>query len=150
MHALPMVQMLPSDIKGTELPPANILIPPERQLIALQLCRWQFLYNERNHSGFYWSKRWWGGNGISWTICIWFAPRSRQITTPVPNHSVFTGQMPFLPPNQSASKHWRQPLYHLVKGYITPSNKGRYGTRIFRETHIFKHPLWNSALSRVN
>jgi len=27
-------------------PPANILIPPERQLIALQLCRWQFLYNE--------------------------------------------------------------------------------------------------------
>jgi len=29
-----------------ELPPANILIPLERQLIALQLCRWQFLYNE--------------------------------------------------------------------------------------------------------
>ena len=24
----------------------NILIPLERQLIALQLCRWQFLYNE--------------------------------------------------------------------------------------------------------
>jgi len=35
-----------SDIKGMELPPANILIPLERQLIALQLCRWQFLYNE--------------------------------------------------------------------------------------------------------
>jgi len=31
------------DIKGTELPPANILIPLERQLTALQLCRWQFL-----------------------------------------------------------------------------------------------------------
>jgi len=28
------------------------------------------------------------------------APRSRQITTPVPHHSVFTGQMPFMPPNQ--------------------------------------------------
>jgi len=27
-------------------------------------------------------------------------PRSRQITTPVPHHSVFTGRMPFLPPNQ--------------------------------------------------
>jgi len=26
--------------------------------------------------------------------------RSRQITTPVPHHSVFTGRMPFLPPNQ--------------------------------------------------
>ena len=37
---------LRSDIKGTELHPANILIPLERQLIALQLCRWQFLYNE--------------------------------------------------------------------------------------------------------
>jgi len=39
---------LRSDIKGTELPPANpnILIPLERQLIALQPCRWQFLYSE--------------------------------------------------------------------------------------------------------
>jgi len=37
---------LRSDIKGTELPPASILIPLERQLSALQLCRWQFLYNE--------------------------------------------------------------------------------------------------------
>jgi len=56
---------LRSDIKGTELPPANILIghleqisggrgrppaniliPLERQLIALQLCRWELLYNE--------------------------------------------------------------------------------------------------------
>ena len=33
------------DIKGTELPPANILIPLERQLIALQHCRRQFLYS---------------------------------------------------------------------------------------------------------
>ena len=32
-----------------------------------------------NHSGFYWSKRWWGGSGISWTICKSFAPHSRQI-----------------------------------------------------------------------
>jgi len=30
---------LRSDMKGTELPPDNILIPLERQLIALQLCR---------------------------------------------------------------------------------------------------------------
>jgi len=37
---------LRSDIKGTELPLAYILIPLERQLIALQLCRWQFLHNE--------------------------------------------------------------------------------------------------------
>jgi len=27
-------------------------------------------------------------------------PQSRQITTPAPHHSVFTGRMPFLPPIQ--------------------------------------------------
>jgi len=31
---------------GRGHPPANILIPLKRQLNALQLCRWQFLYNE--------------------------------------------------------------------------------------------------------
>jgi len=30
---------LRSDVKGTELPPANVLITLERQLIALQPCR---------------------------------------------------------------------------------------------------------------
>jgi len=37
---------LDADIKGMELPPANILIPLERQLIVLQLCCWQFLFSE--------------------------------------------------------------------------------------------------------
>jgi len=47
--------------------------------------------------------------GISWAICK-SAPRSRQITTPAPYHSVvFTGRMPFLPPNQQ-----RQSI-HLVQ-----------------------------------
>ena len=31
---------------GSGRPRDNILIPLERQLIALQLCRWHFLYNE--------------------------------------------------------------------------------------------------------
>jgi len=39
------------------------------------------------------------GSGISWTICK-FAPRSRPTTTPAPTTQFFTGQMPFLPPNQ--------------------------------------------------
>jgi len=39
------------------------------------------------------------GNGISWAICK-SAPRSRQITMPATHRSVFTGQMPFLLPNQ--------------------------------------------------
>ena len=39
------------------------------------------------------------GSGISCARCK-SAPCSRQITTPAPHHSVFTGQLPFLPPNQ--------------------------------------------------
>ena len=53
----------------------------------------------QNHSGFYWSKRWWGGSGISWTICRSFTPCCRQITMPAPHHSMFTGRMLFPTPN---------------------------------------------------
>ena len=39
-----------------------------------------------------------GNSGISWTICRQSASRSRQITTPTPHHSIFTGRMLFLTP----------------------------------------------------
>ena len=42
----------------------------------------------------------WDGSGISWTICKQSAPRSRQITTLTPHHSISTGQMLFMTPNQ--------------------------------------------------
>ena len=42
----------------------------------------------------------WNGSGISWTICKQSAPGSRQITTPTPHHSIFTGRVLFLTPNQ--------------------------------------------------
>ena len=41
-----------------------------------------------------------GCSGISWTICKQSAPRSRHITTPTTHHSIFTGRMLFLMPNQ--------------------------------------------------
>ena len=41
-----------------------------------------------------------GCSGISWTICKQSAPRSRQITTPTPHQSMFTGRMLFLTPSQ--------------------------------------------------
>jgi len=41
-----------------------------------------------------------GCSGISWITCKQYAPRSRQITTPTPHHSISTGQMLFLPHNQ--------------------------------------------------
>ena len=40
------------------------------------------------------------GGGIRWTICKQSAPHSRQITTPTPHHSIFTGQVLFLAPKQ--------------------------------------------------
>ena len=42
----------------------------------------------------------WDGGSISWTICKQSAPRSSQITTPTPHHSIFTGRLLFLAPNQ--------------------------------------------------
>jgi len=41
-----------------------------------------------------------GCSGINWTTCKQSAPRSRQKTTPTPHHSIFTGRMLFLTPNQ--------------------------------------------------
>jgi len=42
----------------------------------------------------------WYGSGIIRTICKQSAPCSREITTPTPHHSIFTGRMLFLMPNQ--------------------------------------------------
>jgi len=49
------------------------------------------------------------GSGISWAVCK-SAPRSRQISTPAPRHSVFY-RLDALPAAQpTVSKHWR-PMY---------------------------------------
>jgi len=64
-----------------------------------------------------------GGSGISWTICKSFAPGSRQITMPVPHHSVITGQMPCHPTNSikaqkaltTKSTNNTQPFYGSVE-----------------------------------
>ena len=45
-------------------------------------------------------------SGIHWAICK-SETRSRQITMPAPHHSVFTGQMPFLMPNQQSTEGHR-------------------------------------------
>ena len=46
------------------------------------------------------------GSGISWAICK-SAPLSRQITMPVPHHSVFYRPDALPATQQTASKHWR-------------------------------------------
>jgi len=47
----------------------------------------------------------WGCSCIIWIICKQSVPLSWQITTPTPHHSIFTGRMLFLTPNQTASVH---------------------------------------------
>ena len=47
------------------------------------------------------------GSGISWAICK-SAPRSRQITTPAPYHSVFYRPDALPAAQPTASNHWRQ------------------------------------------
>ena len=46
-----------------------------------------------------------GCSGISWTISKQSAPRSRQITTPTPHHSIFTGRALFLMPKQQCKSN---------------------------------------------
>jgi len=65
------------------------------------------------------------GSVISWVICK-FAPGSRQITTPAPHHSVFTGRMPFLPPNQQCQSTEGTPYNKtkvICKEYLTATLK---------------------------
>ena len=52
------------------------------------------------------------GSGISWAICK-SAPRSRQITTPTPQHSVFYRPDALPAAQPTASKHWRHKHYNL-------------------------------------
>jgi len=54
------------------------------------------------------------GSGISWAICK-SAPRSRQITTPTPQHSGFTGRMPFLPTKQQRQSTEGKPVIKVIK-----------------------------------
>ena len=54
------------------------------------------------------------GNGTSWAICK-SAPRSRQITTPAPHHSVFYRPDALAVAQLTASKHRRHKLVLLNK-----------------------------------
>jgi len=97
---------------------------------------------KENQSGFYWSKRQWHQlghmqvctllqtdnhastpplNGISWAICK-FAPCSRQITMPVPHHSIFYRPDALTAAQPTASKHWscqHNSMHFTVILYLT-------------------------------
>ena len=61
------------------------------------------------------------GYGISWAICK-SAPRSRQITMPVPHHSVFYRPDALPAAQPTASKHWRHVTnLHIWGNFCLPS-----------------------------
>jgi len=60
-----------------------------------------------------------GGSGISWIICKSFAPQTRQITTPVPHHSIFYGPDALSDAQPTVSKHWRQGVTYYLVHYKT-------------------------------
>jgi len=59
------------------------------------------------------------GSGISWTVSKQSAPRSRQITTPTPRQSIFTGRMLFLSPHQQRQSTESNVMRNLLK--ISPN-----------------------------
>jgi len=61
------------------------------------------------------------GSGISWTICKQSAPRSRQVSTSTPHHSIFTDRKLFLTPKQQSQS---------IEGYDT------------EHTHTFNGPFF--------
>ena len=74
------------------------------------------------------------GNGISWAICK-SAPRSRQITTPAPHHSVFCRPDALPAAQPTASKHC------LVKrGKMGVNSLPKTVTRQHRGCHLNPDP----------
>jgi len=63
------------------------------------------------------------GSAISWVICQ-SAPRSRQITTPAPHHSVFYRPDALPTAQPTASKHWRFKFDNKVLMVALPVDKG--------------------------
>ena len=80
-----------------------------------------------------------------------FAPRSRQITTPIPHHSVFTGRMPFLPPNQcySSQLQLNSGDYRPVKRWDKPAVNCHREVHLLRTMATMKQPAnRTTAVSR--
>ena len=72
---------------------------------------------------------------INWAICK-SAPRFRHIIMPAPHQSVFTGQMPFLPPNQQHQSTEGMPvgLHHKKHAYSIKKDKHACQTQHIKPT----------------
>ena len=78
----------------------------------------------------------WDGSGISWTIREQSAPHSRQITSPTPHHSTFTGRMLFLTPNQQCQSTHTHRHTHTRLTALFPGLPRSAGTRQVKPSWI--------------
>ena len=77
----------------------------------------------------------WDGSGISWTIYKQSAPRSRQITTPIPHHSIFYRPDALPDAQPTASNTHTHNRYAFGPGRPVPE-----------ETLTHSHPSWSSDI----
>ena len=89
------------------------------------------------------------GSDISWTIRK--QSRSRQITTPTPHHSIFTGPMLFLTPNQQCQITEGTGNYHLkfiphISNYVNMTHTHQFNGALSRTTWVGRYQKGNTNL----
>ena len=87
------------------------------------------------------------GSGISWAICK-SAHRSRQITTPVPHHSVFYRPDALPAAQPTASKHWR-PKDHRTSYTTASARQCKCGRFSLPQYSKQEWPLFTAALEQT-
>ena len=79
------------------------------------------------------------------------APRSRQITTPTPHHSIFTGQVLFLTPNQqcqssdNTNRVSTAPQTTITTITVTQSKQTYFLMRVVKKALLPPFTTWYSA-----
>ena len=87
----------------------------------------------------------WRCSGINWTICKQSVPCSRQITTPTPRHTIFTGRMLFfLTPNRPCQSNEDRLVRLSTRRYINVF----ISSRLLLSLHAFYFPLVSDVLLR--
>jgi len=76
-----------------------------------------------------------GYSGISWTICKQSAPRSRQITTPIPHLSILYRPDALSDAQPTVSRHRRHTVYKKT-GHETSSLNSKYTVRQKKRNHF--------------
>ena len=84
-----------------------------------------------------------GCSGISWTICKQSAPRSRQITTPIPRHSIF-----LMPNQQCQSTEGKVSDEQMIIKTVV-SSKQKYATSTFK-TKMQEHSNCQWHVTKIN